>query len=90
MGLKDTLETEVANKVNSLTEDINMSLGDSKGKALATTFLQQSYTCFTEFVNWMEFFYREVLHTSKVDEKEAQNLVLHCWLGFSMTFRLYE
>ena len=59
-----------------------MSLGNSKGRALATTFLQQSYTCFTEFVNWTENFYREVLHTSKVDEKEAWNLVLHCWLGF--------
>ena len=86
-GMKRQLEEEIVSKVGSILEEIPMTLGDSKGAALAKEYLQASQSCFTKFVTWTETFFQELLGNSQVSEKEAWTLILHCWMAFFSDLR---
>ena len=86
-GMKRQLEEEIVSKVGSILEEIPMTLGDSKGAALAKEYLQASQACFTKFVTWTETFFQELLGNSQVSEKEAWTLILHCWMAFFSDLR---
>jgi hypothetical protein len=82
IGLKKTMTKDIAGRVASLKTHIKFSLGDSLGAELALSYLDSSHTCWKEFVAWTEDFYSELTGTSEVEEKEAWELILHCWMGF--------
>jgi hypothetical protein len=82
IGLKKTMTKDIAGRVASLKTHIKFSLGDSLGAELALSYLESSHTCWKEFVAWTEDFYSELTGTSEVEEKEAWELILHCWMGF--------
>ena len=86
-GMKRQLEEEIVSKVGSILEEIPMTLGDSRGAALAKEYLQASQACFTKFVTWTETFFQELLGNSQVSEKEAWTLILHCWMAFFSDLR---
>ena len=85
-GLKVDLERELQEQVTRFQVEITDTL-DGEAQSLASSYLTDSYRCFTEFVNWTESFFMELQAMSAVGEDEAWQLILKCWLAFFVDLR---
>lgn len=87
-GLKHALETELAAKEIAIVEEAELIHGEELGAVLAIEFNKRNSRFGTGFFSWTESFYMELVGlTQGVTEKEAWDLILHCWLAMFTDMR---